>query len=108
MKLLSQFIVLLGLIRLLGHNASQAVVLSCMSLRGRCGRPSRALLLASCDGWLCSVRAGNTNVGSSLAGFSPRQPAFEPGSGHAEFVVDNVELGRVFIEHFCFPCHLTP
>jgi hypothetical protein len=38
------------------------------------------------------------------AGFPPRRPGFEPGSGHVGFVVDKVALGQVFSEYFGFPC----
>jgi hypothetical protein len=38
-----------------------------------------------------------------VAGFPPRRPAFEPGSGHVGFVVDKVELGQVLSEYFGFP-----
>jgi hypothetical protein len=37
------------------------------------------------------------------AGFPPRRPGFENGSGHAGFVVDKVALGQVFSEYFSFP-----
>jgi hypothetical protein len=40
----------------------------------------------------------------SLAGFPPRRPGFEPGSGHVEFVVDKVAMGQVFSEYFGLPC----
>jgi hypothetical protein len=39
-----------------------------------------------------------------VAGFPPRRPGFEPGSGHLGFVVDKVALGQVFSEYFGFPC----
>jgi hypothetical protein len=39
-----------------------------------------------------------------VAGFPPRRPGFEPGSGHVGFVVDKVALGQVFSEYFGFPC----
>jgi hypothetical protein len=39
-----------------------------------------------------------------VTGFPPRRPGFEPGSGHARFVVDKVALGKVFSEYFGFPC----
>jgi hypothetical protein len=38
-----------------------------------------------------------------VADFPPRQPGFEPGSGHVGFVVDKVELGQVFSAYFGFP-----
>jgi hypothetical protein len=40
-----------------------------------------------------------------VAGFPPRRPGFEPGSGHVAFVMDKVALGQVFSEYFCFHCH---
>jgi hypothetical protein len=39
-----------------------------------------------------------------VAGFPPRRPGFEPGSGHVGIVVDKVALGQVFSVHFGFPC----
>jgi hypothetical protein len=39
-----------------------------------------------------------------VAGFPPRRPGFEPGSGHVRFVVHKVALGQVFSEYFGFPC----
>jgi hypothetical protein len=39
-----------------------------------------------------------------VAGFSPRRPGFDPGSGQVGFVVEKVALGRVFSEYFGFPC----
>jgi hypothetical protein len=42
-----------------------------------------------------------------VAGFPPRRPGFEPGSGHVGFVVDKVALGQVFSEYFGFPCQFT-
>jgi hypothetical protein len=38
-----------------------------------------------------------------VAGFPPRRPEFEPGSGHVGFVV-KMALGQVFSEYFSFPC----
>jgi hypothetical protein len=40
-----------------------------------------------------------------VAGFPPRRPGFNPGSGQVGFVVDKVALGQVFSEYFGFPCH---
>jgi hypothetical protein len=34
-----------------------------------------------------------------IAGFPPRQPVFDPRSGHAAFVVDNMALERVVSEY---------
>jgi hypothetical protein len=42
-----------------------------------------------------------------VAGFPPRLPGFELGSGHVGFVVDEVALGQVFSEYFCFPCQFS-
>jgi hypothetical protein len=39
-----------------------------------------------------------------VAGFPPRRPWFDPGSGKVGFVVDKVALGQVFSEYFGFPC----
>jgi hypothetical protein len=39
-----------------------------------------------------------------VAGFPPRRPGFNPGSGQVGFVVDKVS-GQVFSEYFGFPCH---
>jgi hypothetical protein len=39
-----------------------------------------------------------------VAGFPPRRPGFEPGSGQVGFVVDTVALGQDFSEYFGFPC----
>jgi hypothetical protein len=39
-----------------------------------------------------------------VAGFPPRRPEFDPGSGQVGFVVDKVALGQVFSEYFGFPC----
>jgi hypothetical protein len=39
-----------------------------------------------------------------VAGFPPRRPGFDPGSGQVGFVVNKVALGRVFSEYFGFPC----
>jgi hypothetical protein len=36
------------------------------------------------------------------AGFPPRLPGFEPGSGHVGFVVDKTALGKIFLEYFGF------
>jgi hypothetical protein len=43
--------------------------------------------------------------GGLVAGFPPRRPGFEPGSGNVGFVVDKVALGQIFSEYFGFPCH---
>jgi hypothetical protein len=40
-------------------------------------------------------------------GFPPRWPEFDPRSGHVGFVVDEVALGQVFSEYFCFPCQFS-
>jgi hypothetical protein len=42
-----------------------------------------------------------------VAGFPPRRPGFEPGSGHVGFVVDKVALEEVFSEYFGFPCQFS-
>jgi hypothetical protein len=42
-----------------------------------------------------------------VAGFTPRRPGFEPGSGHVGFMVDKVALGQVFSENFGFPCQFA-
>jgi hypothetical protein len=39
-----------------------------------------------------------------VAGFPPRRPGFDPGSGQVGFVVDKAALGQVFSEYFGFPC----
>jgi hypothetical protein len=39
-----------------------------------------------------------------VAGFPPRRPGVEPGSGQVGFVVDKMALGQVFSEYFGFPC----
>jgi hypothetical protein len=39
-----------------------------------------------------------------VAGFPPRRPGLEPGSGQVGFVVDKVALRQVFSEYFGFPC----
>jgi hypothetical protein len=39
-----------------------------------------------------------------VAGFQPRRPGFEPGSGQLGYVVDKVALGQVFPQYFGFPC----
>jgi hypothetical protein len=39
-----------------------------------------------------------------VAGFPPRRPGFEPGSGQLGFVVDKVALAQFFSEYFGFPC----
>jgi hypothetical protein len=39
-----------------------------------------------------------------VAGFLPRRPGFDPGSGHMTFVVDRVALRQVFFEYFSFLC----
>jgi hypothetical protein len=43
----------------------------------------------------------------SVAGFPPRRPGFEPGSGHVGFVVNKVALRQVFSEYFGFPCQFA-
>jgi hypothetical protein len=45
----------------------------------------------------------STKLKRLVAGFPPRRPRFEPGSGHVGFVVDKVALGQVFSEYFGFP-----
>jgi hypothetical protein len=42
-----------------------------------------------------------------VAGFPPRRPGFETGSGHVEFVVDKVAVEQVFSEYFGFPCQFS-
>jgi hypothetical protein len=37
-----------------------------------------------------------------VAGFPPRWPEFDPRSSHMGFVVNKVELGRIFSEYFGF------
>jgi hypothetical protein len=44
---------------------------------------------------------------SSVAGFPPRRPGFEPKSGYMGFVMDKVALGQVFCEYFDFPCQFS-
>jgi hypothetical protein len=39
-----------------------------------------------------------------VAGFPPRRPGFEPGSGQVGFVVDKVAVEQVFSEYVGFPC----
>jgi hypothetical protein len=39
-----------------------------------------------------------------VAGFPPRRPGFDPGSGQVGYVVDKVALRQVFSEYFGFPC----
>jgi hypothetical protein len=39
-----------------------------------------------------------------VAGFPPRRPGFDPGSGKVGFVVDKVAMGQVFSKYFGFPC----
>jgi hypothetical protein len=38
-----------------------------------------------------------------IVGFTPRRLGFEPRSGHMGFMVDKVELGRIFLRVFLFP-----
>jgi hypothetical protein len=40
----------------------------------------------------------------SVAGFPPRRPGFDPGSGQVGFVMDKVALGQVFSEYLVFSC----
>jgi hypothetical protein len=47
-----------------------------------------------------------TQLRRLVAGFPPRRPKFDPGSGHAGFVVDEVSLGQVFSEYFVSPASL--
>jgi hypothetical protein len=42
-----------------------------------------------------------------VAGFLPRQPSFKPRSAHVGFLVDEVEMERVFFEYFGFPCQFS-
>jgi hypothetical protein len=42
-----------------------------------------------------------------VAGFPPRRPGFQAGSGHAGFGVDRVALVQVFFEYFGFPCQFS-
>jgi hypothetical protein len=49
----------------------------------------------------------NTLPERLVAGFPPRRPGFEPGSGQVWFVVDKVALGQVFSEYFGFPCQTS-
>jgi hypothetical protein len=37
--------------------------------------------------------------------YGPRQPGFEPRSGHVGFVMDKRALGQVLPVYFCFFCH---
>jgi hypothetical protein len=41
---------------------------------------------------------------TSVAGFPPRRPGFDPRSGHVGVVVDKVVLGQNFSKYFGFPC----
>jgi hypothetical protein len=43
----------------------------------------------------------------SVLKFPPRQPEFQPGSGHVGFMVDKMELGQVLSEYFGFPCQFA-
>jgi hypothetical protein len=54
---------------------------------------------------LC-ILCNNYNLVTSrlVAGFPPRRPWFELGSGHVEILVDKVALGQIFSEYFGFPC----
>jgi hypothetical protein len=42
-----------------------------------------------------------------LHNFPPRQPGFEPKSGHVGFVVDKVAVGQIFSEYFGYPYHFS-
>jgi hypothetical protein len=42
-----------------------------------------------------------------VAGFPPRRPGFDPGSGHVGFVVNKVALGQVFSAYFGLPCQFA-
>jgi hypothetical protein len=57
-------------------------------------------------GWSSSntLRLGGAIAQVVVAGFPPRRPGFDPGSGQVGFVVDKVALGQVFSEYFGFPC----
>jgi hypothetical protein len=44
-------------------------------------------------------------VNRLVAGFPPRRPGCNLGSGQVGFVVDKVAPGQVFSEYFGFPCH---
>jgi hypothetical protein len=50
------------------------------------------------------------NLRRLVAGLSPRKPGFDPGSVHAEFVVDKVALGQVFLRvlRFSFVSFIPP
>jgi hypothetical protein len=40
----------------------------------------------------------------SQPAIAPRRPGFEPVSGHVGFVMDKMELGQIFSQHFRFLC----
>jgi hypothetical protein len=62
----------------------------------------------------CEIRSAldvfvKTDGGRAIAhavrlGFPQPRPGLGPKSGHEGFVVDNVALGQVLPEYFCFPC----
>jgi hypothetical protein len=56
---------------------------------------------------LCGIRTHDPVAAPQLkrlvAGFPPRLHGFKPGTSQVGFVVDKVEMGQVFSEHFGFP-----
>jgi hypothetical protein len=42
-----------------------------------------------------------------VAGFPPRLPEFDPGSGHLGFVMDKADPVQVFAGYFGFPCQFS-
>jgi hypothetical protein len=59
------------------------------------------------SGNLVCRRSRETLTGRAIAGFPPRQPGFDPKSGHVGFLVDKEALGKVVSEYFGFPCQFS-
>jgi hypothetical protein len=55
--------------------------------------------------FLCSWAAASFGRAIAEAGFAPRRPGFNPGSGQVIFVVDKVASRQAFYEYFGFPCY---
>jgi hypothetical protein len=53
---------------------------------------------------ICSWLNGRCMAVTLVAGFPPRRPGFEPGSGHVGFVIDKAVLGQIFPGYSGFLC----
>jgi hypothetical protein len=66
-----------------------------------------SLICFSILSYMVRSSEGVSKLKRLVAGFPPRRPGFEPGSGQVGFVVDKVALEQASSEYFGFPCQFS-